>query len=216
GFGLVAGLASVRASGGRAAGEWAGDRRFPLRGTLGQEGMWQALVTSLATVSTIDLVLAYLPAWGDSRGVGVVAVGALLALRAAATMASRLIMERLVFRYGRRAVLVTSTVAAALSVAALPLCGPVAAVPVVALMGFSLGLGQPLTLSWVAGRARAGERGTALALRLTGNRLGQVLVPAMAGVVAGATSVLGVFALSAVMLAATATLAARAPMSSAE
>ncbi|MER6577158.1 MFS transporter [Nonomuraea sp. NPDC001023] len=216
GFGLVAGLASLWADGPGPARERAAVRRFPLRGTLGQEGMWQALVTSLATVSTIDLVLAYLPAWGQSRGAGVVAVGALLALRAATTMASRLAMERLVLRYGRRAVLVTSTVAAAVTVAALPLCGTAAAVPVVALMGFALGLGQPLTLSWVAGRARAGERGTALALRLTGNRLGQVLVPALAGVVAGATGVLGVFALSAAMLAATAGLAARAPMSTAE
>ncbi|MFI6923577.1 MFS transporter [Nonomuraea spiralis] len=216
GFGLVAGLASLPSAGGGAVRERATGRRFPLRGTLGQEGMWQALLTSLATVSTIDLVLAYLPAWGESRGAGVVAVGALLALRAATTMASRLAMERLVLRYGRRAVLVTSTVVAAVTVAALPLCGPAAAVPVVALMGFALGLGQPLTLSWVAGRARAGERGTALALRLTGNRLGQVLVPALAGVVAGATGVLGVFSLSAAMLAATAGLAARAPMSTAE
>ncbi|MEU1385407.1 MULTISPECIES: MFS transporter [unclassified Nonomuraea] len=216
GFGLVAGLASLWTDGPGPARSRAAVRRFPLRGTLGQEGMWQALVTSLATVSTIDLVLAYLPAWGQSRGAGVVAVGALLALRAATTMASRLAMERLVLRYGRRAVLVTSTVAAAVTVAALPLCGTAAAVPVVALMGFALGLGQPLTLSWVAGRARAGERGTALALRLTGNRLGQVLVPALAGVVAGATGVLGVFALSAAMLAATAGLAARAPMSTAE
>ncbi|MFI9590653.1 MFS transporter [Nonomuraea sp. NPDC052265] len=216
GFGLVAGLASLRTGAPGPARERAAVRRFPLRGTLGQEGMWQALMTSLATVSTIDLVLAYLPAWGESRGAGVVAVGALLALRAAATMASRLAMERLVLRYGRRAVLVTSTVVAAVTVAALPLCGTVAAVPVVALMGLALGLGQPLTLAWVAGRARAGERGTALALRLTGNRLGQVLVPAVAGVVAGATGVLGVFALSAAMLAATAGLAARAPMSTAE
>ncbi|MFI6176954.1 MFS transporter [Nonomuraea sp. NPDC051191] len=216
GFGLVAGLASLRTGGPGPARGRAAVRRFPLRGTLGQEGMWQALMTSLATVSTLDLVLAYLPAWGESRGAGVVAVGALLALRAAATMASRLAMERLVLRYGRRAVLVTSTVVAAVTVAALPLCGPAAAVPVVALMGLALGLGQPLTLSWVAGRARAGERGTALALRLTGNRLGQVLVPALAGVVAGATGVLGVFTLSAAMLAATAGLAARAPMSTAE
>ncbi|MEV4394739.1 MFS transporter [Nonomuraea sp. NPDC049607] len=216
GFGLVAGLASLRTGGPGPARGRAAVRRFPLRGTLGQEGMWQALMTSLATVSTLDLVLAYLPAWGESRGAGVVAVGALLALRAAATMASRLAMERLVLRYGRRAVLVTSTVVAAVTVAALPLCGPAAAVPVVALMGLALGLGQPLTLSWVAGRARAGERGTALALRLTGSRLGQVLVPALAGVVAGATGVLGVFTLSAAMLAATAGLAARAPMSTAE
>ncbi|MDF5752471.1 hypothetical protein [Spongiactinospora sp. TRM90649] len=95
-----------------------------------------------------------------------------------------------------------------MTLAALPFCGLPASIPVIAVMGFVLGLGQPLTLSWVAGRARPGERGTALALRLTGNRLGQVVLPAAAGV----TSVLGVFALSAVILAATGTLAVRAPM----
>ncbi|NRQ40573.1 MFS transporter, partial [Nonomuraea sp. NN258] len=176
-FAVVAALASLRVGAAAPVRRPDGAARYALRGTLAQEGMWQAMVTSLTTVTAVDLVVAYLPAWGQDHRVSVVAVGWLLALRAAATMASRLTMERLVRRYGRRGVLVGSTVVAAVTMAALPFCGLVAAVPVIGLLGFALGVGQPLTLSWVAGRARPGERGTALALRLTGNRLGQVVVP---------------------------------------
>ncbi|PZG49742.1 MFS transporter [Spongiactinospora gelatinilytica] len=211
-FGVAAGVGTLRVASGNAPRRPDTDGRAPLLGTLHRPGMWQAMVTSMATVSTVDLVVAYLPAWGQEQGIGVVAVGWLLALRACATLTSRLAMERLIIRYGRRPVLVASTVTAAVTLAAFPFCGLAASVPVVAVMGFALGIGQPLTLSWVAGRARPGERGTALALRLTGNRLGQVVVPGAAGAVAGVTSVLGVFGLSAAMLTVTAALAARAPM----
>ena len=53
-------------------------------------------------------------------------------------------------------------------------------------------------------------RSTALAVRLTGNRIGQVATPAAAGVVAGSTGVSSVFWLLGAMLVASA-LAIRGP-----
>jgi hypothetical protein len=47
-------------------------------------------------------------------------------------------------------------------------------------------------------------RGAALAMRLTGNRIGQVAVPAAAGAVAGATGVAAAFWLTAALLGAAA------------
>jgi MFS family permease len=51
--------------------------------------------------------------------------------------------------------------------------------------GFGLGIGQPVTMSWVAALASPGTRATALSVRLMGNRVGQMAVPVIAGLVAG-------------------------------
>jgi MFS family permease len=51
--------------------------------------------------------------------------------------------------------------------------------------GFGLGIGQPVTMSWVAALAAPGTRATALSVRLMGNRVGQMAVPVLAGLIAG-------------------------------
>jgi hypothetical protein len=88
-----------------------------------------------------------------------------------------------------------SMAVSAAALAALPFVG---AVPLVALLmaaaGAGLGIGQPLTMSWVASLAPSGARATALSVRLMGNRVGQVALPMVVGTVAafaGAGGVLG-------------------------
>lgn len=51
--------------------------------------------------------------------------------------------------------------------------------------GLGLGLGQPLTLTWVASAAPRHFRGAALGVRVAGNRLAQLAVPGAAGALAG-------------------------------
>ena len=62
----------------------------------------------------------------------------------------------------------------------------------VVLLGLGLGVGQPLTMSWLAEMAPAGLRGRAMSLRLTGNRLGQVLIPSAVGLLAAGVGSAGV------------------------
>ena len=149
-------------------------------------GLVRALVTSCMVLAAVDITLVYLPALGEERGLTSGAVVLLLTLRAAASMTTRLFLGRLSRVVGRRRLLVGSVVAAAVSIAAVALPMPLwlLAIAVVAL-GFGLGVGQPLTMSWLAEMAPAGLRGRAMALRLTGNRLGQVVVPSLVGLVAG-------------------------------
>ena len=47
-------------------------------------------------------------------------------------------------------------------------------------------------MSWLALSAPAGLRGRAMSLRLTGNRLGQVLIPSAVGAVAAGVGAAGV------------------------
>ncbi|WP_447644249.1 MFS transporter [Nocardioides zeae] len=175
-----------------------------LRGLLRMPGLAAALTTSAVVVAAIDLTLVYLPALGAERGLDAGTVGLLLAVRAVFSMASRLVLGRLTDRFGRRAVLVTSLVASSAGLAVLALPAPVPVMlAVLAVVGLGLGVGQPLTMSWLTRRAPAEQRAQAVALRLAGNRVGQVVVPSVLGVAAvGGASValLAIAALLAAML----------------
>lgn len=164
--------------------------------------MPHAMIASLTVLTTIDLLAVYLPAYGEARGLSVRTVGLLLAVRAAASMASRLLMLPLIQLLGRRWLLFGSILMPAVALGLLPITDSVAVLYVaMAVAGFGLGLGQPITLAWVADRAPADIRGTALGVRLSGNRLGQMVLPLAVGAIAGASGLGAVFVSMSVLLA---------------
>ncbi|MFC9481079.1 MFS transporter [Streptomyces griseus] len=184
--------------------------KVPVRAILGARGVPAGIFISMAVLSATDILTAYLPVVGEHRSIAPATVGLLLSLRAAATIACRLVMTPLLRLLGRRALLTTSCLLAGLLCAgvALPVSVPVLAV-MLAVLGFCLGVGQPLSMTTVVRAAPAQARSTALALRLTGNRLGQVAAPAAAGLIAGAVGVAAPFALLGVLLLGAAGLGLR-------
>lgn len=164
--------------------------------------MPQAMIVSLTVLTGIDLLAVYLPAYGAENGLSVQTVGYLLAVRAAASIASRLLMVVLIRAVGRRWLLILSLVCPAVALAVFPLVPLAGQYLAMVVIGLGLGLGQPVTLSWVAAQAPRHLLGTALGIRLTGNRLGQVVVPLVIGTFAAATGVGAVFAALAALLAA--------------
>lgn len=180
------------------------DRTGTVRDLVRRPGLVRALVVSSVVLAAVDILMVYLPALGTERGIAAGAVGGLLAARAIASMVSRLFLGRLVSLLGRRRLLLASILVSALCLATLTAPLPTAVLgALVAVAGFGLGVGQPLTMSWLAEAAPAGQRGRAMSLRLTGNRLGQVLVPSLAGLVAAGAGSGGVLLLtSAGLLAA--------------
>ncbi|MFJ9623402.1 MFS transporter [Streptomyces sp. NPDC101181] len=197
-----------RTATGSAAGK--PDRKVPVRSILGTRGVPAGIFISLAVLSATDILTAYLPVVGEHRSIAPATVGLLLSLRAAATIACRLVMTPLLRLLGRRALLTVSCLLAALLCAgvALPVSVPVLAV-MLGVLGFCLGVGQPLSMTTVVRAAPEGARSTALALRLTGNRLGQVAAPAGAGLIAGAAGVGAPFVLLGVLLLGAAGLGLR-------
>jgi MFS family permease len=114
---------------------------------------------------------------------------------------------------GRRRLLVTSIVAAAGAMLATALPIPVwLLAPVLLVLGFGLGVGQPLTMSWLAESAPPGLRGRAMSLRLVGNRTGQVLLPGAAGLVAAGMGAAGVLLVTALGLGCAGVAARRLPV----
>jgi MFS family permease len=181
-----------------------------MRELLRRPGLLAALTVSGIVSAAVDITLVYLPALGSEHGIAAGAIGVLLTLRAAASMTSRLFLGRLTAALGRRNLLIGSiTIAAAgLALAAVPM--PLWALAlVVTAAGFGLGAGQPLTMAWLAAASPPGPRGRAMSLRLTGNRLGQLILPSAAGLVAAGAGAAGVLAATAVGLAAAGTAARR-------
>ncbi|WP_367040326.1 MFS transporter [Streptomyces sp. Je 1-332] len=168
--------------------------KVPVLGILRTRGVPAGIFISLAVLSATDILTAYLPVVGEHRGIAPATVGVLLSLRAAATIACRLVMTPLINLLGRTALIVVTCLLAALLCAGVALPVPVWGLAVMlGLLGFCLGVGQPLSMTTVVRAAPEGARSTALALRLTGNRLGQVAAPAGAGLIAGVAGVAAPF-----------------------
>ncbi|KUM71336.1 MFS transporter [Streptomyces curacoi] len=176
-------------------------------------GVPAGIFISLAVLSATDILTAYLPVVGEHRGIAPSVIGLLLSLRAAATIACRLVLTPLLRLLGRTLLLTVTCLLAALLCAGIALPVPVWALALMlAVLGFCLGVGQPLSMTTVVQAAPDGARSTALALRLTGNRLGQVAAPASAGLVAGLAGVAAPFVMLGALLLLSAGIALRAPV----
>lgn len=191
------------------AAEGATDGPSSIRAILRMPGMATAMLASLTVLSVMDVLVVYLPALGEERGLPVAVVGALLSVRAGASMASRLALAGLIRRFGRPRLMVGSLFIAAVAVVALAVLPLPLMFVAIAVAGGTLGVMQPMTMSWVAARATHDSRGMALSLRLFGNRAGQVVIPLATGSVAAATGAAGVLAAAGLTIALTAAVVAR-------
>jgi len=168
-------------------------------------GVPAGIFASIAVLSAADVFTAYMPVLGEEHGIGPRAVGGLLAIRAAASMASRVGIGGLVRRVGRLRLISISAAAAAAALVGVTFTDDVITLAVLsAAAGVGLGFGQPLSMTMVVQLVPDHARSTALAVRLTGNRVGQVATPAAAGIVAGSAGVGSVFWLLSAMLVASA------------
>ncbi|KMS73295.1 MFS transporter [Streptomyces viridochromogenes] len=186
--------------------------RVPVQRILRARGVPAGIFISLAVLSATDILTAYLPVVGEHRGIAPSVIGLLLSLRAAATIACRLVLTPLLRLLGRSLLLTVTCLLAALLCAGIALPVPVWGLALMlAVLGFCLGVGQPLSMTTVVQAAPDGARSTALALRLTGNRLGQVAAPASAGLIAGLAGVAAPFVMLGALLLLSAGIALRAP-----
>ena len=168
---------------------------------LSNPGMLVAMYASLAVSSTVDVLVVFLPVFGKEKGFSSGAIGVILALRAAASMLSRIKLGKLTEKIGYFRLLIGSIVASSVAcVIAAFSTSPLFLGIVIVLAGLSFGVGQPMTMAWVSRISRDDERSFAVSIRLGGNRLGQFLLPAFAGVISGIFGAGAVFIALAVLL----------------
>jgi MFS family permease len=174
------------------------------RDVLSRPGIKPAIWTSLSVAAANDVLVVILPLVGTEKGISPVVIGAILSIRSAAAMISRFLLGRLTKSYGSARTMNYSIFLSALFLfASIYANSSIALGLSMAIVGFLLGIGQPLTMSIVSKKTPVQERAMAISIRLFGNRVGQFLVPLAAGALAapfGASSVfigLGVLVASA-------------------
>ncbi len=174
----------------------------PLRDLLFIPGLTTIMMVSVVTVVAQDLIVVYLPLLGAERKMSVDAVGTMLAIRAAASMASRLIFARLHAALGRVPLTIGSTFVSAVAYASLALPMPVPAMyAALAIAGFALSIAITASIAGVLGIATGGAVGTANSLRTMANRVGQFTIPFLASLLAAATGTAGIFVIIGISLA---------------
>ncbi|MDG4668155.1 MFS transporter [Mycobacterium sp. 236(2023)] len=161
----------------------------------------RAVVVSGIVMAAVDITLVYLPALGHEAGFSPAFVGWVLALRAVTSMAVRLVTGPLVNALGRRRMLIIGMSASASALIAVAnwhshLVLLVSAV----VLGAGLGVCQPITMAAVSDLAPSNQRGTAMTLRLLGNRIGVVVLPGSIGLVAASAGASGVLGATAALL----------------
>lgn len=161
------------------------------RNILRMPGIASHMFAALALLAILDILVAFMPLVGESVGVSPLIIGALLAVRGATSVISRVFIQPLSARYSRNGLLLVSLLVSAGAIAIVPAVLGLGAVGVgaafvfMAVGGFTLGVGQPMTMTLISQGVPRSWRGPALALRLVGNRIGQVVLPLAASLVAG-------------------------------
>ncbi len=169
---------------------------------LKKPGIFAAIYVSLAISSVADVLVVFLPLFGTENNFSPYAIGIILAIRACTTMISRFFLGRLSNRFSTYKLLMVSTGISIIACAAMAFAKtPFTLGAIVFVAGFSLGIGQPLTMSLVSQKTVANERALAVSARLMGNRFGQFLVPAGAGAIAASAGAGGVFIALSILLA---------------
>jgi MFS family permease len=190
----------------REAGRAQGGEVIPLAKLLRLRGLAAMMSASVSTVTALDLLVIYLPLLGTERGIDARHIGALLTARSLSALAVRIFFVRILRFVGRRPLTLTTMLISGATFALLAAPFPLSVLyGVIIVLGAAIGIASTLTLSGIMEVAPPGAHATALTMRLTGNRIGQAVIPLLASGVAAATGAAGILLLVALSLSVSGT-----------
>ena len=157
-------------------------------------GLRRTLVMSGVTLTGIELFTFYFPVYGRSIDLSASAIGMVMSSYAVSAFIVRMGMARATRSMGEIGVLTASLFVAGATYLLVPLVHQAALLAAVAfLLGLGLGCAQPLTILLTYNHAPEGRSGEALGMRLTVNKLTQIIVPVVFGGIGSAFGLLPVF-----------------------
>ncbi|MGO1182393.1 MAG: MFS transporter [Micrococcaceae bacterium] len=162
------------------------DRKASMSSILRFPRMKSHIFTSVTLLCVLDILSAFMPLLGEEAGISPFWVGALLSIRAGASIASRVLLPLLRRRWSRETLVLWTLWGAGIALAFMPfgLDQLWIALTLMVVSGLFLGLGHPLMMAVITESVPRSWTSTALTVRIMGNRLGQVIIPVTAGVVA--------------------------------
>jgi len=140
--------------------------------------LWIAFVIIFAW----SIKSSFYPLYLKSVGISNARIGLIFAFLGAGSMIVRPLVGAIAGRYGSRQVLLGAVVLASLAIGITPFLMEFFPLALAAgVTGMAWGFTQPLTMSLMAGSVAPHERGLALSLRMTSNRLAEVISPIVFG-----------------------------------
>jgi predicted MFS family arabinose efflux permease len=181
----------------------------------------RALIAAAIVESGNELFVLFIPLYGSSLGLSATFIGVLLATFSAASFLVRIVLPRLVARFGEEGVLSCALgFAAVIGVLTISTQQPWLLLVLTAAFGLSLGCGMPLSMALTYARAPDGRAAEAIGMRQTVNKSIEVTVPigfgalaALAGLAPLAIALGTVLAVGAVVIGRDARLRRQAPAS---
>ncbi len=174
-------------------------------------GIKPLLFASMILLSAQDLMLVYLPVLGSQRGYGPELVALLLFLRAGSSILARFLFGMLLRLSDQQYLLASLATLAGFSTVLILFDMPLLIVCMaVSLAGFAVGVSLTLTMVSTADLCLPGHHGALAALRMSGNRGSQALMPIAAGMLATALGPGSIFGVMGVIILALAVLVAPA------
>lgn len=168
-----------------------------------QRDLRRVIIAGALIIAGIDLYSFYMPIYGHSIGLSATMIGVVLGAFASATFVVRILMPRLVRRWGEERMMTASLCLGGAAFLLFPFVHHVAALLMLSFaLGLGLGVGQPLSLIMTYNRAPAGRAGEALGVRFSVVNLTHMVIPLVFGSVGSALGLVPVFAANSAMLLA--------------
>lgn len=144
------------------------------------------LLSSFVALFVNSVRNSFYPLYLERSGVPISRIGLLLSIIGVAMLAIRVVLPALLSRFSAGAVLLAGMWVEVAAMAATPLLGSLWMLVAAAVaFGAGHGLNPPITVEMMAAHTDKAERGLAMGVRVTANRLAQVVQPALFGVIAG-------------------------------
>lgn len=161
------------------------------------------LSISFVIIFAWSIKSSFYPLYLQSVGLSKASIGLIFSLLGGGSMVVRPLVGAAAARFGRRRILLGAVLLANVAIGAIPFLRhfwPLAMAAIVT--GMAWGFTQPLTMSLTAGRVDSHERGLALSLRMTSNRLAEVSSPMVFATLVSLAGLGSAFFMSAAALAA--------------
>lgn len=145
-----------------------------------------AIIASFAVLFADGARTTFFPVLMDNLGYSATVIGFFLSLRALVSMSVRGFMGRFIKLVGGRfPALIISIIVMGFGIGITPFCDNYLTLTLnAALVGIGLGLSLPLSMATVSEGVPPEDRGVAMGIRLTGNRLAQLFNPVFFGLLA--------------------------------
>lgn len=160
------------------------------------------LLASFVALYCNAIKSSFYPLYLERSGVPVARIGILLSIIGIASLLVRIVLPALLRRVRAASVLVVGTAVEVVTLAATPLLGTFwLLAATAAAFGAGHGVNPPITVELMARSTDEHERGLAMGVRVTANRLAQVIQPVVFGALASVVGLAAAFPASGALLA---------------